>query len=132
MAQMQRYVIPKWALQMLNNAYEIEQKLLLHGDTGNAQRNVERIKDIFLAGNIFSIYGGDADDKAGLFYENPLGQVFNETRTDLEVSISGESTENLLVVEVSKPIIRYGTAARSQVVQKGIVVVKSNSDEKTL
>lgn len=118
MAQMPRVEAPKWALQLLNSVYEIEQKLILHGDQGNAKRNVDKIKDTLIT--------------EGLFYEDPLGQTFKETRTDLEASISGESTENLVVIEVIKPIIRYGKPELSQVVQKGIVVVQSNKEGKAL
>jgi len=60
-----------------------------------------------------------------LFYDDPINQEYKETRTDLEVSIAGESTENLIVSEVIKPIIRYGDDQYSKVVQKGIVVVTS-------
>lgn len=114
MAQKPLIEVPKWALMLLNNLYEIEKKLTIHGDSGNASRNVEKIKDI-LAGE-------------QLFYEDPINQVFKETRTDLEATISGESTENLKVTEVVKPIIRYGNDQYSKVVQKGIVVVKSSDD----
>jgi hypothetical protein len=100
---------------MLNNLYEIERKLSVHGDPGNVGRNVEKMKDAFR--------------NEGLFYEDPLGQPFRETRTDLEVNISGQETENLVVVEVIKPIIRRGEAEFSRVVQKGIVVLESKDEE---
>lgn len=105
--------VPKWALQVLNNLCDIERKLAASGDPLNAHRNVERIKEAFEAQQIF--------------YEDPMGQDFNETRTDLEASISGVGADNLKVVEVIKPIVRCGTKNLSRVVQKGIVVVQSNS-----
>lgn len=107
--------IPKWILTTLNNLYDIERKLSLHGDPGNAKRNVERIKETFLT--------------EGLFYEDPQGHSFSETRTDLEASIAGKSTEHLTVTEVIKPIIRYGDSGFSRVVQKGIVVVQGKEEE---
>lgn len=103
--------VPKWALTLLNNLYEVERKLAVHGDPGNASRNVEKMKDAL---------GGER-----LFYEDPMGQPFRETRTDLEATISGDGLENLVVAEVIKPIIRVGTAELSRVIQKGIVVVQS-------
>jgi len=103
--------VPKWLLALLNQIYEIEQKLIRHGDPGNALRNITKIK-----GTI---------DEVGFFYEDPMGQPFKETRTDLEATISGSSTENLVVVEVIKPIIRHGARDLSRVVQKGIVVVET-------
>lgn len=112
------YELPKWALQVLNNLYDIESKLSRHGDPGNAMRNVTRIKEAF---------AGES-----LFYEDPYGQSFVETRTDLEVSISGTGTQDLKVVEVIKPIIRYGTSSYSRVVQKGIVVVQADTDSPSL
>jgi len=105
------FELPKWVLQLLNNLYEIESKLTRSGDPGNAMRNVTRIKDALAS--------------ESLFYEDPYGQAFVETRTDLEVTISGTRTENLRVVEVIKPIIRTGTQSYSRVVQKGIVVVQA-------
>jgi hypothetical protein len=107
--------LPKFVLQTLNHLYEVERKLALHGDAAGVLRNIERIKDAF------------ADEK--LFYEDPMGQAFSETRADLEASIAGEGTENLRVTEVIKPIVRYGDAAYSRVVQKGIVVVRSQTAE---
>lgn len=103
--------VPKWALHVLNNLYDIERKLAGHSDPGNIKRNMERIKNAFEDGK--------------LFYDDPMGQDFNETRTDLEASITGTGTENLVVVEVIKPIVRFGDRALSRVMQKGIVIVQS-------
>jgi len=111
MAQAFLIEIPKWILNTLNNVYEVEKKLALHGDSGNATRNIIKIKDSFA--------------EMGVFYEDPMGQDFKETRTDLDATISGSETENLVVVEVIKPIIRAGEMSFSRVVQKGIVVVES-------
>jgi hypothetical protein len=105
--------IPKFLLVALNQMYDMERKLALHGDTAGVSRNVQRVKDAFAEG--------------GLFYEDPMGQSFSETRTDLEVSIAGEGTDNLKVAEVIKPVIRYGDTAYSRVIQKGIVVVRSET-----
>lgn len=103
--------VPRWLLTVLNQAFEMERKLELHGDNGGVQRNIERLKSVL--------------QEQGLFYENPMGSRFDETRTDVEASISGEGIDNLVIVEVHKPIIRYGDSTYSKVIQKGIVVVKA-------
>lgn len=103
--------IPKVLLLTLNQLYSIEYKLALHGDDGEILKHVQRIKDALSA--------------EGLFFEDPMGQRFSATRADLEASIIGDSTENLVVVGVIKPVIRYGDKSRSRVVQRGIVVVRS-------
>ena len=86
------------------------------GDAGNYQRHIDNIRDAF----------GDL----GLACEDPMGQRFNETRTDLDATISGASADNLVVVEVIKPIIRAivtdGSGNFTRIVQKGIVVVQAN------
>ena len=109
--------LPKWLLSALNNLYEIERKLCVHGDPANVQRNVDRIKESF--------------ESEKVFYEDPLGQSFKETRTDLEASITGRGTDDLVVIEVIKPIVRFGERAFSRVVQKGIVIVKSRAETET-
>lgn len=106
--------VPRWSLVILNNLYDIERKLAVHGDPGHATRNVERIKEEF--------------QQQGLMIEDPLGAPFKETRTDLEASIVGDSTENLVVTEVIKPVIRVVNGPVSRVVQKGIVVVQSKEE----
>ena len=106
--------IPRWTLVVLNSLYEIERKLEVHGDPGRAKRNVDRIKEEF--------------EQQSLIIEDPLGQPFKETRTDLEATIVGAGTENLVVTEVIKPVIRLVNGPVSRVVQKGIVVVQSKEE----
>ena len=101
---------------LLNNLYEIERKLTKHEDPENIGRNLERMKQAL-------------NEHFKLFYEDPLGQEFKETRTDLEASISGSSTQNLVVTDVIKPIIRWGLPALSEVVQRGVVIVEGAANE---
>jgi hypothetical protein len=110
--------VPKSLLVALNQLYEIEQKLKKGGDNSGLQRNVGKMKTAF--------------EEFGLAYEDPMGQTFKETRTDLEATISGSGSENLVVVEVIKPtiraILRDGPGEFSRVIQKGIVVVESKKE----
>jgi hypothetical protein len=108
-------LVPRYLLTLLNNLYEIERKLAVHGDLGNAMRNVQRIHETMA-------------ESVQIFYEDPHGQSYDETRTDLEATITGSSTENLRVVEVIKPVVRIGTTSFSRVVQKGIVVVRDSRE----
>jgi len=103
--------VPKWVLGVLNNVYDLERKIDAKDDGLNIRRNVDRIKEIL--------------EGESIFYEDPMGQGFTETRTDVEATICGEGAENLRVVEVIKPIIRCGNKNFSVVIQKGIVVVES-------
>jgi len=126
-----RLQIPKSILTVINQLYELEQKLKKHGDTNNFQRNINKMKDAFAEEGFDP---GVGQHRIGLAYEDPMGQAFKETRTDLDATISGSGTENLVVVEVVKPIIRAvfrdGAGEFAQVVQKGIVIVESQKEKK--
>ena len=124
MVQQATLMIPPFVLKIMNNLYEIERKLALHGDTGNVLRNVDKIKDACSSCDI-----DFRDNDYEIFYEDPMGQLFKETRTDLDAAITGNSTEDLYVVEVIKPIIRVRSSKYSHVIQKGSVVVASKNNE---
>ena len=125
--------IPKSILIVLNQLYELEQKLKKHGDPANLSRNVSKMKDALAEEGLPTLDAGSGQHRIGLVYEDPMGQSVNETRTDLEFQISGGGTENLVVVEVVKPIIRAiftdSTGKFYQVVQKGIVIVESRKEQ---
>ena len=108
-------LVPKWILAVLNNLFEIEKKIGVSSEQSNLKRNVERMKELFADQNIF--------------FENPMGERFSETRTDLEATITGTGTNDLRVTDVIKQIIRVGSKALSRVVQKGIVVVESTQNK---
>jgi hypothetical protein len=120
-----RIQIPKSILTVLNQLYELEQKLKKQGDPSNFGRNVEKMKDAFAEEGFPDGSGG----RICIRYEDPMGTPFRETRTDLEVTISGAGTDNLSVVEVIKPIIRAKIMdGVSHVVQKGVVIVESRKE----
>jgi hypothetical protein len=101
-------------LRLVNQVYEIEQGITKITGTERIARNITKMKDALL--------------EFGFFYEDPQGQSYKETRTDLEATIAGSGTANLIVVEVHKPIVRFGVEASSRIVQKGIVVVASKEE----
>ena len=125
--------IPKSILIILNQLYELEQKIKKHSDRTNLSRNINKIKDAFAEEGLPTLDFDNRQHSFGLAYEDPMGQSVNETRTDLEVTISGSGTENLVVVEVTKPIIRTiltdSTGKFYQVAQKGIVIVESRKEQ---
>jgi hypothetical protein len=115
---MQTIKVPKQYLFLLNQIFEIEKKVDKLQETNSIQRNIERIKEFFEKDAL--------TEGQGLFYHNPLGEKFDETRTDCEATISGNGHDNLVIIEVIKPII-YAKYGQSQMIsQKGIVIVQSN------
>jgi hypothetical protein len=101
-------------LTLMNQLCELEQKTNKMTDGEALQRHIARMKDAF--------------KELHLVYEFPLGQTFDETRTDVEAHISGPSTDHLQIVEVLKPIIRFVVSGTSRVIQKGIVVVSGKKE----
>ncbi|MBT3951356.1 MAG: hypothetical protein HOF36_09865 [Candidatus Marinimicrobia bacterium] len=115
--------IPKAYIVILNQLYEVEKKISDIDDCQKVFRNIERMKDA-LRENINTTYSGGVS--AGLVYEDPMGEPFDDTRSDLDAHIAGEGTSNLVVIDVIKPIIRFVNPDMgiSQVVQRGIVTVE--------
>jgi len=112
--------IPKAYFDLIDQVFEIERKSDLLQESNSINRNVSKIKDLF--GNIFST---SSELDTGLSYHNPIGESYNETRTDLEASIAGNSIENLIIKEVIKPIIRFRKGKATIIARKGVVVVAS-------
>jgi len=99
----------KSLFRLFNQVFELERKSILESDI--IMRQVQRMKDLF-------------QEDFHLTYEDPVGQPFNETRTDVEARVSGDSADNLVIIETLKPVIRYWHNTRqSEIVQKGIVIV---------
>ncbi len=107
--------VPKLYIDILDQVFEIEKKLATIEQSNSIGRNINRLREMMAT----------IDKDAGLVYESPLGEVFNETRNDVEASISGESAENLVINEVIKPIIRYRKGGVNIIARKGVVVVQS-------
>ena len=85
------------------------------------KRIITKMKDCFYIKD--DISGNDAH----YYYKNPVNESYDDTRTDVVAHISGTKTDNLIIVEVIKPIIRMEINNQSAVVQKGIVTVASKN-----
>jgi len=105
---------------ILNQIFEIENKLSKLDVSHTINRNINKLK---------SFYEDSFDDNTSFIIDNPKGEDYNETRTDVEANIIGDSTDNLVIVDVIKPIIRVKQGGTNQIIQKGIVIVQ---DENTI
>ena len=117
MNNMEELKIPKQYLFILNQVFEIEQKINKIQEQNSVQRNIGRLKNFFETEALA--------EGQGLIYHNPIGENYNETRTDCDATISGEDHNNLKIVEVIKPIIYVKYANIQIIAQKGIVIVQS-------
>lgn len=115
--------IDKTILDIINQIFEIEKKVSQLQESNSLSRNINRLKEII--GN--DLVKLSNDEKFKLSYHNPIGEPYNETRTDCEASIAGIGTEDLVITEVIKPIIRFVKDDMNIIVQKAIVVVESKN-----
>ncbi|WP_276480256.1 hypothetical protein [Paraflavitalea pollutisoli] len=96
-------------LKMANLVFELEKKLATTPSSTAISRNIDRMKTVL--------------EEAGLLLLNPLGEAYNEARTDLEASITGATADRLFVLDVIKPIVYTQSDGRRSLLQKGVVIV---------
>jgi hypothetical protein len=117
--------VPQPFLDLVNQVFEIEKKTSQIKEDNSLQRNINKLKDL-MENELFK-----GNDCTGLTFHNPLGEKYNQSRTDCEASIAGAETENLEIVEVIKPIIFYNyidnDKAIKTIAQKAVVVVESKN-----
>ncbi len=106
-------------LTVINQMFEIEEKLKRIQEQNSIQRNLNRLKDFFATEAL--------PEGQGLVYYNPLGEKYNETRTDCDARISGPNHKNLKIIEVLKPIIYVTNGNSKIVVQKAVVITQSEN-----
>lgn len=114
---METIKVPKQYLFMLNQLFEMEQKVGKLKEQNSVQRNIDRLKDFFATEAL--------SEGQGLIFYNPIGEKFDETRTDCEATISGAGHANLEIIEVIRPIIYIKYSQTQMIAQKGIVIVQS-------
>ena len=129
--EQQIFKIPKEHQFLINQIFEIENKVRDIKESNSIQRNIDRLKAFFESEFI--------KDGSGFVYHNPKGESYDETRIDCEANISGTSTENLEIVDVIRPIIIYKYKSidpitseeimKPFIVQKAIVIVKSKNSK---
>jgi hypothetical protein len=112
-------------LDILNQVFEIEKKTQKLKEENSINRNVRRLKTQFENG--FRIAMGQEVAEVSLTYHDPTGEPYDETRTDCEASIAGESADGLRIVEAIKPIIRLRLGEANLIVQRAVVIVQSDS-----
>ncbi len=107
----------KSLFRLLNQVFELGRKTDQLADNESITRQVRRMKELF-------------EQDFQLTYEDPIGQPFNETRTDVEARVAGDSADNLVIIETLKPVIRFWHNPRqSEIVQKGIVVAGTQTKQ---
>jgi len=99
------------ALAIINQVFEIKQKLEQEQITEKFDRNLNRL---------FSIM-----EEEGYLCNNPMGERYTDSRSDCTANIVGKEGRNMVITQVIKPIIYQKKEEALTLVQKGIVIVES-------
>ena len=97
---------------MANLVFELEKKLTVN-DSPAIKRNVERMRVVL--------------EEAGIMMLNPMGDAYQETRTDLEANLVSPAKGALFVVDVIKPVLYAQQEQGRTLLQKGVVIVGSKA-----
>lgn len=97
-------------LTLINQIFDLRRKAERMDQGRSVLRNLRRMSA--------------ALEEMGFTWHDPTGEAYDETRTDCEASIAGDSSQQLHIAETVKPIIRLTHAGRPQIVQRAVVVVK--------
>lgn len=100
---------PEQLIPLINQIHDLKNKVAKRTESAPFDRNFNRLFRQFEA--------------YGLHYLDPIGEPYNETRTDCEATISGRSTKNLVISEVIKPIVYQKDQNTNQILQKAVVIV---------
>ena len=98
--------------RMANLVFELEKKLTDNNSPG-LKRTVQRMRDVL--------------DEAGILILNPMGEPYQETRTDLEANIVAPAKGVLYIVDVIKPVLYTQDQQGKALLQKGVVIVGSKA-----
>lgn len=100
----------RYYLTLINQIYEIEQKVAQERLDEKFERNFKRIQNTF--------------EEMGFHVLHPLGEKYTESRSDCEASIVGEGQGGLTISKVIKPIVYQQKDGQRVLVQKGIVIAE--------
>jgi len=98
---------------IINQLFSLEIRTRSLSDFDFYQRRFDRIRDLF--------------KEIQFYVHDPLGELYDHTRTDCEAILQGEPHPPLTIVEVIKPIIYLTNDDGRRLIQAGVVIIKGQS-----
>jgi hypothetical protein len=98
-------------LVLINQLFEMQQKLAQNGLADQYSRNFNRLYNVF--------------EEEGYMVQDPIGETYSETRTDYEASITGKSGSSMKITRTIKPIVYQKSSNGIQLMQKGVVIAEN-------
>ncbi len=97
--------------RILNQVFDLEKKIKM-ADIKGFDRNLDRIRQEFGVG--------------GYHILDPIGELYDERRTDYEATLMGAKSSGYKIVETIKPVIYQSSGESKILVQKGVVLAEAN------
>ena len=97
-------------LKIINQVFEIKNKLNLLGEADAFERNINRLYSIF--------------EEDGYIIQDPTNENYEASRTDCEASIVGNASAKMKITKTLKPIIYQKLQGNVQLQQKAVVIVE--------
>lgn len=95
--------------EIINQIFDIEKKITNSEMERSLSRNIRRIKSSL--------------ENLGIQYHNPIGEKYNDTRTDCEAMINTDNLQDMKISEVVKPIIYYQEDGQIHLLQRAVVII---------
>jgi len=97
-------------LQIINQIFEIKNKISSLNETASFERNFNRLYAIF--------------EEDGYIIQDPTNEHYEASRTDCEASIVGNVSSKMKITKTLKPIIYQKLQGNVQLQQKAVVIVE--------
>ena len=116
---MQNITVSNEIIALVNQIFEIEEKLKTIEQENSIKRNIRNMKE-YLEEKLFQ----DLE----ITFHNPINETYNETRTDCDMLENlSKSFDNLVITQVIRPIIRVKQNNVMRIVQRAKVVVQDKN-----
>ena len=102
-------ISPENLIPLINQIHDLKTKVNKKIEERSVGRNFDRIFRQF--------------EQYGLYYQDPIGEPYSETRTDCDATISGRGGNKLTITEVIKPLVFEKQGDMNQILQKAVVIV---------
>lgn len=98
-------------IQVINQFFEIEQKINNQNQSSLFERNFNKLKALF--------------EEDGYIIQDPVNESYSDSRTDCEASFVGKVTSKMKITKTLKPVIYKKSDNTILLIQKAVVFVES-------
>lgn len=95
---------------LINQLFDLKNKLKKAEALEPVERNINRMFNTF--------------EQMGLEIHDPIGEKYNDSRTDCEAQIIGREAKEMIISSVIKPVIFQKENGAMTIIQKAIVTVE--------